>query len=167
MISKGDTTVNNITIIGQNIAKFRREKQVKQEELAHYVGVSAQAVSKWENGGMPDTDLLPKIADFFYVSIDALFGRKPTETNYLWRSLVETVSGEDELNRAFAVCERLIQAMQTDDVSSEPDKIELNNGMTSQLVSVQRNCGFARIVVTDTAPYFFLMPDFPEKSRAF
>ena len=70
--------MNNITIIGQNIAKFRREKQVKQEELAHYVGVSAQAVSKWENGGMPDTDLLPKIADFFYVSIDALFGRKPT-----------------------------------------------------------------------------------------
>ena len=56
-------------IIGQNIARLRREKQVKQEELANYTGVSAQAVSKWENGGMPDAYLLPKIADFFGVSV--------------------------------------------------------------------------------------------------
>lgn len=44
---------------------MRKERGIKQEELANYVGVSAQAVSKWENGGVPDTELLPRIADFF------------------------------------------------------------------------------------------------------
>ena len=37
--------------IGKQIAALRKAKGVKQEELASYVGVSAQAVSKWENGG--------------------------------------------------------------------------------------------------------------------
>ena len=62
----------SIETIGGNIAALRKEKGAKQEELANYVGVSAQAVSKWENGGVPDTFLLPKIADFFSVSIDSL-----------------------------------------------------------------------------------------------
>ena len=53
-------------IIGKNIADLRKKKGVKQDELARFVGVSAQAVSKWENGGVPDTELLPKIADFFW-----------------------------------------------------------------------------------------------------
>ena len=51
--------------IGKNIALFRKEKGATQEQLAKYVGVSPQAVSKWENGGVPDTELLAKIADFF------------------------------------------------------------------------------------------------------
>ena len=44
--------------------------------LANVVGVSNQAVSKWESGGSPDIELLPAIADYFDVSLDALFGRK-------------------------------------------------------------------------------------------
>ncbi|MBQ6884422.1 MAG: helix-turn-helix transcriptional regulator [Clostridia bacterium] len=62
--------------IGTNIAKFRKEKKITQEQLASFVSVSAQAVSKWENGGTPDCELLPKIADCLQVSIDALFSRK-------------------------------------------------------------------------------------------
>ena len=64
----------DIMIIGRKIAELRKTQSVKQEELARFVGVSAQAVSKWENGGVPDTELLPKIAAFFQVSIDELFG---------------------------------------------------------------------------------------------
>ena len=51
----------SVEIIGKQIASLRKEKGVKQEELAKYVGVSTQAVSKWENGGVPDIELLPKI----------------------------------------------------------------------------------------------------------
>lgn len=40
----------NVEMIGKQIALLRKEKGVKQEELAKYVGVSTQAVSKWENG---------------------------------------------------------------------------------------------------------------------
>ena len=152
----------NKSTISQNIARLRREKQSKQEELANYVGVSTQAVSKWENGGMPDTDLLPRIADYFGVTIDALFGRTNSESNHLWHYLVKTLSDDDELKRAFGVCERLIQAMQTDDASSEPEEIKLENGLTSQLISVQRNSGFAKIVISDSLPYFFLIPDYSD-----
>ena len=45
-------------------------------ELAKNLGISAQAVSKWENGGAPDVEMLPEIADYFDVSMDFLFGKK-------------------------------------------------------------------------------------------
>jgi transcriptional regulator with XRE-family HTH domain len=54
---------------------LRKEKKVTQEQLAQKLGVSPQAVSKWENGSYPEGDLLPAIADFFDVSIDYLYGR--------------------------------------------------------------------------------------------
>jgi transcriptional regulator with XRE-family HTH domain len=61
--------------IGANIAQLRREHNMKQDELAEQLGVTPQAVSKWENGAsMPDIALLPKIAEIFGVTIDALFG---------------------------------------------------------------------------------------------
>ena len=155
--------MNHTNTISQNIAKLRHEKQAKQEELANYVGVSAQAVSKWENGGMPDTDLLPRIADFFGTSIDALFGRKPMESGYLWQTLVESLSEDQKLDRAFEICEKLLQALDSGDAANEPEPIKLEDGLTSQFISVQRNCGFAKIVITKDIPYFLLLPDFSEK----
>lgn len=60
--------------IGKKIKALRMEKEVKQEELAEYLGVSFQAVSKWETGAsVPDIGLLPGIAVFFGVTIDELF----------------------------------------------------------------------------------------------
>ena len=67
--------MTTVQTIGMQIAKLRKEKNITQEELAKNLDVSAQAVSKWENGGAPDLELLPKIADYFGVSIDYLFGR--------------------------------------------------------------------------------------------
>ena len=64
-------------IIGTTIAALRREKGLTQDALAAQLGVSAQAVSKWENGlSCPDILMLPEIAEFFDVSVDALFGRE-------------------------------------------------------------------------------------------
>lgn len=51
--------------IGNNIRLLRKAKGVTQEELAEAVHVSFQAVSKWENGGAPDIDTLPALANFF------------------------------------------------------------------------------------------------------
>ena len=66
--------MNNKTL-GERIAELRREHSMTQENLAEIIGVSAQAISKWENGAtMPDILLLPVLADTFSVSIDALFG---------------------------------------------------------------------------------------------
>lgn len=64
----------NINISG-NLKRLRRERGVTQEDLAGFIGVSFQAVSKWERGdGYPDITLLPVIANYFNVSLDELCG---------------------------------------------------------------------------------------------
>lgn len=63
------------TIFSTTLQALRKGRGVTQEQLASYLGVSPQAVSKWENGSYPDGDLLPRIADYFGVSIDYLYGR--------------------------------------------------------------------------------------------
>ena len=62
--------------IGTVIRRLRKEKNFTQEELAEQLGVTAQAVSKWENGtGMPDISQVVPLATVFGVSTDVLFGR--------------------------------------------------------------------------------------------
>lgn len=61
--------------IGQNIRRLRRERNLTQEEVAAHLGISFQAISKWERGdGYPDITLLPALASYFGTSIDALLG---------------------------------------------------------------------------------------------
>jgi transcriptional regulator with XRE-family HTH domain len=61
--------------IGKNIRRLRRRSDLTQCQLADKLGVTAQAVSKWENNMcIPDVALLPEIAELFGVSIDELFG---------------------------------------------------------------------------------------------
>ena len=63
--------------IGENIARLRKEKGWTQAELGEKLGVSNQAVSKWESGmTMPDVMLLPSLADIFGIYIDQLFSRE-------------------------------------------------------------------------------------------
>lgn len=66
--------------IGENIKTFRIQRNITQEELATYLGVTPQAVSKWESqNGYPDIELIPSIADFFSVATDDLFGLNKAE----------------------------------------------------------------------------------------
>ena len=66
--------------INEQIAFLRKQKGLTQEELANALGVSNQAVSKWESAQCcPDIQLLPDIAELFDVSIDELLGYKPTD----------------------------------------------------------------------------------------
>ena len=61
--------------IGKNIASFRKAKGWTQAELGEKIGVSNQAVSKWENGTtLPDTALLPDIAAVLGVTPNELYG---------------------------------------------------------------------------------------------
>lgn len=59
--------------IGDKIKTLRKTKKLTQEQLAEYLGVSSQAVSKWETGlSCPDIEMLPKIAIFFETTVDDL-----------------------------------------------------------------------------------------------
>ena len=67
--------------LGEKIRTLRKEKNISQEVLAQYLGVSFQAVSKWENGdNLPDVTMIPAIASFFEVSTDELFDFNRLET---------------------------------------------------------------------------------------
>jgi len=60
--------------LGEKIKLLRKQKNISQEVLAQVLGVSFQAVSKWETGAtLPDVTLIPAIASFFGVSTDELF----------------------------------------------------------------------------------------------
>lgn len=77
--------------LGSVIKRLRNEQGVTQDALAEYLGISYQAVSKWETGTtLPDITLLPKLAVFFGVRIDELF----------------SVDHEDELERIDAMLQR-------------------------------------------------------------
>ena len=68
------------TTLGTRIAALRREKEWKQDELAEKLGVSPQAVSKWENAQTcPDISLLPLLAKILGVSVDELLTGKKEE----------------------------------------------------------------------------------------
>ena len=68
---------NTNLILAENIQKYRKEKCFTQEELAKNLGVTFQAVSKWENAkSAPDIFLLPKMADIFDCKIDELFSKE-------------------------------------------------------------------------------------------
>lgn len=72
-------------ILGNNIMRLRKENDLTQEQLANGLGITYQAVSKWETGvSSPDISMLPLLADLFEVSIDELFGRTaPAEQSAL------------------------------------------------------------------------------------
>ena len=77
--------------LGSVIKRLRNEQGVTQDALAEYLGISYQAVSKWETGmTLPDITLLPRLAVFFGVRIDELF----------------SVNHEDELERIDAMLQR-------------------------------------------------------------
>lgn len=71
---------NKTETLGRRIAALRKAQGWTQEQLAEKTGVSAQAVSKWENGlSCPDISALPLLASLFHVSVDELLGVKPAE----------------------------------------------------------------------------------------
>lgn len=67
--------------MGKRISDLRKSKGMTQEQLAQQVGVTAQAVSKWENDlSCPDISILPRLAEVLGVTTDELLGRAPVKS---------------------------------------------------------------------------------------
>lgn len=66
--------------LGKRIVTYRKNLGLTQDQLAERLGVTAQAVSKWENDqSCPDITMLPKLAEIFNTSTDVLLGVAPEE----------------------------------------------------------------------------------------
>lgn len=90
--------------IGENIATLRKNQGMTQEVLASAIGVSTQAISKWENNtNMPDISLLPIISSIFGVTIDELFGRNTEKTYYSFAEVCDRANDTvlDVMGNAF------------------------------------------------------------------
>ena len=155
--------------IGKRIAQLRKEKNVKQEELAAYVGVSAQAVSKWENGGLPDTELLPRIADFFEITLDCLFGRDGSgevQGRIAMALKIESAPEEDKFRIAMDYCwdiERALCYAQIKDGEIDGGSLsgyeKILGEKERRYSSKLSDHGMSRMSIAPRMPYFFLMPD--------
>lgn len=82
--------------IGERISDLRKAKNISQEQLARYLGVSRQAVSKWENDlSSPDTLNLIKLADLLETEVAYLAtGQKPVYTYPVYVDKVQVVERE-------------------------------------------------------------------------
>lgn len=93
-----------MSVIGQQIKKYRMVKGITQEQLGQLVGVTTQAVSKWECGGTPDAELMPGLADALGVSIDALFGREEQSAAIALAQKLCNMPDEEAFRYAFDLC---------------------------------------------------------------
>ena len=85
-----------------------------QAELGQKVGVSMQAVSKWERGGTPDIEVLLSIAQYFNVTMDELLGRCVRDPNNLESQIYDTLQQASDNNRieqAFHYCWAALNGM--------------------------------------------------------
>lgn len=79
--AKGGQLMTNSEIVGERLYELRKKHGLSQEAFAERLGVSRQAVSKWECGeSIPDTDNLISISKMYNVSLDELVGNTVTQT---------------------------------------------------------------------------------------
>ncbi len=79
--------------IGERIQKLRKESGMSQEELADVIGVSRQAVSKWESGqSLPDTEKIVLMCEHFSVSADYILRWTESKTDRRYSSRIFTAA---------------------------------------------------------------------------
>lgn len=153
-----------IGILGKRIKELRHMKKVTQEDLGRAVGVTTQAVSKWECGGVPDAELLPAIADYFGVTIDNLFGRTDEikqDIGLAIRYELINLPEDERYEKSFNYCWSIILGVLGQASASIMQDIEVlykedKNQYYSRLVADK---GFIFSKLAKDFHYFFLMPE--------
>ncbi len=104
--------------IGAKIRELRKEKKMTQEELAEYLHVSSQAVSKWETGAScPDIDTLPKLAICFGASLDNLLDFDQSKLDAAIEAiLLESGRGGNDPARSEAILRKALEKYPNNDL---------------------------------------------------
>ena len=125
--------------IGKRIAALRREKNLKQDDLAQMLEVSPQAVSKWENDQTcPDINLLPKLAKILGVSVDELLSGKQE------LQPVVTLVPEDQRKDIKDMMLRIVED------SADGDKVRVNLPMALVQLAMEMGMEMPQVSGNDT-----------------
>ncbi|MBQ8133145.1 MAG: helix-turn-helix transcriptional regulator [Clostridia bacterium] len=152
-------------IIGQRIKELRTKKGFTQEELGREIGITAQAVSKWERGNSPDAELLPKIAEVLGVSVNVLFGADSNEKiDSLITKELSSLPQDEAFGRAFELCWSIEMGLTGKNSLKEkftPDILhtlhdEYGHEIFSKLLY---NGGLTGARLSSDGRYFFFMPE--------
>ena len=123
--------------LGENLKKFRLKGELTQEQLADILGVSAQAVSRWENGTTyPDITLLPIIASYFEITLDELMGMDDFKSEAQIKELLDKL---DDNGSKGLIYENIL--LLRDAVKTYPTNYELQFRLVHQLTFCQYKNG--------------------------
>ena len=126
--------------LGERMRELRRKYGRTQDDLAQALGVTPQAVSRWENGiCYPDMELLPSMANFFGVSIDELFGYQ-TERSQKIGELADRIRAMNAKNNGKDVCMDECLRLARESAAEFPG----NETLMLCLASVLYNAGYVR-----------------------
>lgn len=144
--------------IGDNIRKFRQKMNLTQEQLGNSVGVSSQAVSKWECGdNIPDTTLIVSIANVLDVSTDRLLGNEKTCENDVFTDIIKIIRDtpeNDKYKKSFDITWMIETGLFDLDFMGSSSPL----GQTS-ISEVVRNNGFTFASLYNELPFFMLFPE--------
>lgn len=135
--------------LGEKIKELRQRDKRKQEDLAVVLGVTNQAVSHWEaNGGYPDIEMLPAIANYFHITIDELFGYDGDRQARL----------QSYIEQADQICKHEDNAQLVDflrnAISEFPSEWQLQYRLANALVSMGYQKSEPHAIVTRGSHYF-------------
>lgn len=147
----------------ENLKRIRKQKGITQEAVANAVGVSTQAVSKWETSSYPDGALLPQIADFLGVTIDELYGRADESVSIETRVLryLKSIDQEKRIPAMFEICRCLFLTLSADSVY-QPASNASKEEESMSVSQLSFDNGWAQARTKNKQSYFVLLPE-PEK----
>ena len=146
--------------IGNKIKELRVKNKVTQEELAKVLQVSTQAVSKWENGGSPDLELVPSIATYFNVTTDYLFDMKNSDIVNIDKKVAKYIQSfdlENRMNVVYDLAFKMSIATRGDEIEDQEEFDELikNDDMFSTIIASE---GIAITSLAKSNKIFICLP---------
>ena len=120
--------------IGKKLHELRKQSGFTQDYVAEKLGVSAQAVSKWENDiACPDIMTLPNIAELYGITIDELFKNEEVQSNVKYEKTEKINENE------------LIFRVYVDTVNGDTVKVNLPYILVKELIKVGKNVSFTGV----------------------
>lgn len=120
--------------IGKKLHELRKQSGFTQDYVAEKLGVSAQAVSKWENDiACPDIMTLPKIAELYGITIDELFKNEEVQSNVKYEKTEKVNENE------------LVFRVYVDTVNGDTVKVNLPYVLVKELIKVGKNVSFTGV----------------------